>query len=84
MVLNNEQMAYLYNGVIMKKRIDKRSARVMIKVKRIRKKLTLSVKKIIMKVQLFIRIGEVRVYSLYKINYPQIILLRLACFEATY
>lgn len=69
-------MAYLCNGIIMKKGIAKQYVRKMKQAKKIRKRLKLNIKKVIIKVQLFIRILDVRVYPLYLINYFKIILLK--------
>jgi len=64
-------MAYLYKGIIMKKRIDKRRVR---RAKLTRRGLANSLKKRILKVLLFIRVEDVRVYPLYLINYFKVIL----------
>jgi len=64
-------MAYLYKGIIMKKRIDKRRVR---RAKLTRRGLANSQKKRILKVLLFIRVEDVRVYPLYLINYFKVIL----------
>ena len=71
-------MAYLYNGMIMKKGMAKQYVQRLKQAKKIRKRLKLNIKKVIMKVQLFIKVEDVRVYPLYLINYYKIILLR-AC-----
>ena len=69
-------MAYLYNGMIMKKGMAKQYVRKMKQAKKIPKRSKLNIKKVIMKVQLFIKVEDVRVYPLYLINYYKIILLR--------